>query len=168
MLLRAIAESARKALGLLDLIPKSIARQSGNFPFEAFDQLTIIYESLVIPRMDYGAGVWGFKAFPKLQTIQNKAIHVMGVGKNCLVDLLEGDSGWVPVPCRHQFKMLKLWHHLVTMDDSRLTKRFLKWSLALVNKGKSSWCFQSVWILSEQLDSWTTTFIHNNNNGYDT
>ena len=40
-------------------------------------------------------------------------------------DLLEGDSGWVPVPCRHQFEMLKLWHHLATMDDSRLTKRFL-------------------------------------------
>ena len=29
-----------------------------------------------------GAGVWGFKTFPKLQTIQNKANrHVMGVGK---------------------------------------------------------------------------------------
>jgi len=67
----ATAESARKALGLL--ISKS--RQFGNFPFEAFSSL---YESLVIPRMDYGAGVWGFKTFPKLQTIQNKAIrHVL-------------------------------------------------------------------------------------------
>ena len=35
-----------------------------------------------IPRMDYGAGVWGLKTFAKLQIIQNKAIrHVMGVGK---------------------------------------------------------------------------------------
>jgi len=62
-----------------------------------------------------GAGVWDFKTFPKLQTIQNKAItHVMGVGKYCPVDLLE----WVAVPCRYQFKMLCL----ATMDDSRLTK----------------------------------------------
>ena len=31
---------------------------------------------------------------PIVQTIQNKAIRcVMGVGKNCPVDLLEGDSG---------------------------------------------------------------------------
>jgi len=84
--------------------------------------------------MDYRAGFWGFKTFPKLQTIQNKAIrHVMGVGKNCPVDLLEGDSGWVPVLCRHQFEMLKLWHHLATMDDSWLTKRIFKSSLALAN-----------------------------------
>ena len=60
-----------------------------------------------------GAGVWGFKTFPKLQTIQNKAIrHVMGVGKYCPV---EG----VPVQCSHQIEMLSL----ATMDDSRLTKR---------------------------------------------
>ena len=69
-----------------------------------------------------GAGLWGFKTFPKLQTIQNKAIrHVMDVGKNCLVDLLDGESGCFPVPCRHQFEMLKLWHHLATVDDSWLT-----------------------------------------------
>ena len=45
------SESARKALGLL--IAKS--KQFGNFPFEAFSSF---YDSLVIPRMDYGAGVW--------------------------------------------------------------------------------------------------------------
>ena len=62
----------------------------------------------------------------------------MGIGKkNCAVYLLEGDSGWVPVPCRHQFEMLKLWHRLATMDDSQLTKKIV--SLALVNKGKSSY-----------------------------
>ena len=46
----------------------------------------------------------------------------MGV---CPVELLEGDSGWVPVPCSHQFEKLKLWHHLATMDDSQLTKKIL-------------------------------------------
>ena len=64
------------------------SKQFGNFPFEAFSSL---YQSLV---MDYGAGVWGHETFPKLQTIQNKAIrHILGVGKICPVDLLEGDSG---------------------------------------------------------------------------
>ena len=115
----ALSESARKALGLL--IAKS--KQFGNFPFEAFSSL---YESLVIPRMDYGAGVWGYRTFPKLQTIQNKAIrHILGVGKNCPVDLLKGDSGWMPVWCRHEFQMLKLWFRLATMDDTVLLKRFL-------------------------------------------
>ena len=43
---------------------------------------------------EYVVGVWGFKTFHKLQTIQNKAIrHVMDVGINCPVDLLVGDSG---------------------------------------------------------------------------
>ena len=114
---------------------------------QAFSSL---YESLVIPRMDYGAGVWGYRTFPKLQTIQNKAIrHILGVGKNCPVDLLEGDSGWMPVWCRHQFEMLKLWFRLATMDDSRLTKKIFKWSLELANKGKSTWCFQANKLLTQ-------------------
>jgi len=61
--------------------------------------------------------------------------------KSCPVDLHDCDSGWVLVPCRHQLEMLKLWHHLATMDDSQLTKEIFKWSLALANKGKSSWEF---------------------------
>ena len=79
--------------------------------------------------MDYGAGVLGFK--------------------NCPVDLLEGDLGWVQVPCRHLFEMLKLWHHLTTMDDSQLTKKIFKWSLALANKGKPSWCFHVKKLLTD-------------------
>ena len=62
--------------------------------------------------MDYGAGVLDYRIFPKLQTFQNKAIrHILCVGKNCPVDLLQGDSEWMPVWCRHQFEMLKLWFH---------------------------------------------------------
>ena len=92
-----------------------------------------------------GAGFWDFKTFPKLQTIQNKAIrHVMGVGKYCPVDLLEG----VPVPCRHQIEMLCL----ATMDDSRLILKKIKWSLAVANKGKSSWCFHVKKLLIIHID----------------
>jgi len=73
--------------------------------------------------MDYVAGVWGFKTFPKLQTIQNKAIrHVMGVGKNCPVDLLEGNSGWVPVPC---LRCLNYGIALLQWMIVGLPKRFL-------------------------------------------
>ena len=57
-----LSKSARKALGLL--IAKS--KLFGNFPFEPFSSL---YKLLVIPRMDYGAGVWGYRTFPKLQTM---------------------------------------------------------------------------------------------------
>ena len=94
-----------------------------------------------------GAVVWGFKTFPKLQTIQNKAIrHVVGVGEYCPVDLLEGVP-W-PVPCRHQIEML----YLATMDDSRLTKKSFKWSLAVANKSKSSWCFHVKKLLITLID----------------
>ena len=97
--IKPLADSGRKALGLLI----SISKQFGNFPFDVFSSL---YDSLVIPRLDYAAGIWGYKSFPILQTIQNKAIrYIMGVGKNCPVDLLEGDSGWIPVWCRHQLEV---------------------------------------------------------------
>ena len=68
----------------------------------------------------------------------------MGFGKYCPVDLLEV----VPVPCRHQFEMLCL----ATMDDSRLTTKKKKWSLALANKGKSSWCFHVKKLLINHID----------------
>jgi len=74
----------------------------------------------------------GLQTFPKLQNkaiisccVASHSLHswgpsdaLVGVGKYCPVDLLEG----VLVPCRHQFEMLCL----ATMDDSRLTKKILK------------------------------------------
>jgi len=47
--------------------------------------------------------------------------------------------------------MFKLWHRLATMDDSQLTKKIFKWSLALAkyNKGKSSWCFHVKKLLTD-------------------
>ena len=81
--IKPLADSCRKALGLL--ISKS--KQFGSFPFDVFSSL---YDSLIIPRLDYAAGIWGYKSFPILQ---NKAIrYIMGVGKNCPVDLIEGDQ----------------------------------------------------------------------------
>ena len=97
-----------------------------------------------------GVHVWGYRTFPKLQTIQNRAIrHILGVGKNCPVDLLEGDSGWMPVWCRQQFELLKLWFHLATMDDSRLTKKIFKWSIELANNSKPTWCFHANKLLTQ-------------------
>ena len=140
--IKPLADSGRKALALL----MSKSKQFGNFPYEVF---TSLYESLVVPRLDYAAGIWGYKSFPTVQTIQNKAIRcVMGVGKNCPVDLLEGDSGWIPVWCRHQLEVFKLWYRLSNMDDSRLTKQIFNWSLALADKGKATWCLHVRKLLS--------------------
>ena len=68
--------------------------------------------------------------------------------KNCPVDLLEGDSGWIPVWCRHQREVFKLWYRLSNMDDSRLTKQIFNWSLALADKGKATWCLHVRKLLS--------------------
>ena len=66
----ALSESARKALGIL------IAKSIGNFPFETFSSL---YDSPVIPRMDYGAGGWGYRTFPNLHTNHSVQAY-LGVG----------------------------------------------------------------------------------------
>jgi len=49
---------------------------------------------------------------------------------------------------RHQFEILCL----ATMDDSRLTKKKIKWSLALANKGNSSWWFHVKKLLISHID----------------
>ena len=85
----------------------------------------------------------------KLYRIKPLARCVMGVGKNCPVDRLEGDSGWIPVWCRHHaVEVFKLWYRLSNMDDSRLTKQIFNWSLALADKGKATWCLHVRKLLS--------------------
>ena len=61
---------------------------------------------------------------------------------------IEGDSGWIPVWCRHQLEVFKLWYRLSNMDDSRLTKQIFNWSLALADKGKATWCLHVRKLLS--------------------
>ena len=61
-----VAQSARRALGLLILKSKSL----GGMPYECF---TKCYDSTVQSIIDYSAAVWGTQSISSISAVQNRA-----------------------------------------------------------------------------------------------
>jgi hypothetical protein len=98
--------------------------------------------------MDYAAGVWGAKLYPKCDQVQNKAIRTfMGVGKFAPLPAVNGDMGWIPVSVRHQLECIKLWNRLVSMSDHRLTKKVFIWDYNMSKRNVKCWSHQVLKIL---------------------
>lgn len=71
-----------------------------------YDVYTTLYHTLVVPIMDYAAGVWGSKLYANCEMVQNKAIRTfLGVGKFTPLPSLNGDMGWVPFKVRLDTKL---------------------------------------------------------------
>ena len=102
-----------------------------NLQLETFEKL---YSSCVVPIMDYCAGVWGFKAYDKCNTIQNRAIRsFLGVHRFTSNVVINGDLGWKSPNLRHKICMIKLWNRFISMNENRLTKKVFINDL-LINK----------------------------------
>ena len=65
-------------------------------------QMTTLYESMVIPVMDYCSALWGFKEHSKCDVVQNRAMQrFLGVGKFAPLSTLSGDMCWFCVFSSH-------------------------------------------------------------------
>ncbi len=90
----------------------------------AFEVYQTIYNTCVTPFIDYASEVWGYKTYPKLETVQTKAIKgYLDVGKACTTPMFEGDSGCYPTHIRRKYKILAFWNKLVDIDNSRHIKK---------------------------------------------
>ena len=124
-----LAESSSRALA--SIINTSIKESS--LPFKTFTKL---YNSCVVPVMDYCAGVWGYPSFDKPQVVQNRALRsFLGVHRFTSTAAVSGDTGWIPPVVRRHVAMVALWCRLLRMDESRLTKRVFQWDWN--HKGKT-------------------------------
>ena len=84
---------------------------------------TKMYDSGVVPILDYGSGVWSFLGKNKSQLIQNKAIrYFLGVHSFAALSAIQGDMGWLNCKFRQQLNVIRFWNRLIDMPDSRLTK----------------------------------------------
>ena len=87
-----------------------------------------LYHSCVVPIIDYCAGVWGFKSYPKCNTVHNRAIRAyLGVHSKSSNLAIRGDVRWTDPDVRRKLEMIRMWDRLINMDDSRLTKRVILW-----------------------------------------
>ncbi len=91
--------------------------------FNTFDKT---YHSSVVPIIDYGCGIWGYKQYDDGDKIQFRAIrYFLGVHSKAPLLALEGDMGWPSSKTRHHINMIRLWNKFINMDESRIIKRVL-------------------------------------------
>ena len=85
------AISANKAASYL--IAK--ARSSGAFVYTVCNHL---YNTLVLPIIEYSSFFWGLKSFDHISKIQNNLMrNFLGVGRNAPIAALLGEMGWLPI-----------------------------------------------------------------------
>ena len=114
-----LASSAGRALGsIINTCLKENSLQYNTF--------TKLFQSCVVPIMDYGAGVWGYPIFDKPNTIQNRAIRAfLGTHRFTSNVAIQGDMGWTFPVVRRRLCILRMWNRLLTMDEFRLKKESL-------------------------------------------
>jgi len=135
-----LAESGQRALGAVIAKYKKIH----GLGYQTYSKL---FHACVAPVLDYCSGVWGYKAFGKIDTVQHRAIRVyLGVHNFAPNAAITADMGWSPSQNRRKIEMLRLWNRLIEMNDNRLTKHIFQWDY-LINK--NNWCNDVCNILTE-------------------
>lgn len=126
-----LADSGGRALGAI----YNKYRQNKGL---GYDTYTKLYNCGVVPILDYGSSIWGFQNFEKIDSIQNRAIRLyLGVHKFTSNVAINGEFGWIPSRIRRHVNMLRFWNRLISMNNSRLTKKVFLWDK---NSTVSTWC----------------------------
>ncbi len=103
-----------------------------SFKNAGFNTFSKIYNSHVIPIMDYSSGIWGYSKSEEVDNIQNRATkYYLGVYQRAHIFAIQGDIGWTRSKVRQQVAMLRLWNKLSQMSEDRLTKNVFNWDYNL-------------------------------------
>ena len=129
------AISANKAASYL--IAK--ARSSGAFVYTVYNHL---YNTLVLPIIEYSSFIWGLKSFNHISKIQNNPMRsFLGVGRNAPIAALLGEMGWLPIAVLAKISCIRFWLRLSKMSQTRLNYAFFAESCTLAENGKKNWAF---------------------------
>jgi len=135
-----LSEAAGRAVGAI--VNKCI--KENNFTFNVYTKL---YNSCVIPIMDYCSGIWGYARYDKPNTVQHRAIRsFLGVHRYASNVVINGDTGWTPPIVRRKLNILKLVQRMMNMPVNRLTHFIFMWDWK--HKGKT-WSWNVRQILKE-------------------
>ena len=126
-----LAGAGGRALGAII----SKFRTYKNIGFKTF---TKMFDTCVSPILEYCSGVWGFKDFDKCDKVHHRAIrYFLGVHQKAPLIGICGDMGWNDAVSRRHLNMIKLWNRLLSLDDSRLTKKVFCWDQSLCHQNWS-------------------------------
>ena len=117
-----IAKSATRALGLLISKYKAL----GGLSYQCFNKL---YESNVESILRYGAGVYGYKEYKILGSVQNRAARfVLGMNKTCSNIASRGDLGWTSWLYKQKLEVIRLWLRLSNIEPTRMLNKIFKYN----------------------------------------
>ncbi len=83
--------------------------------FKTFDKM---YHTSVVPIIDYGSGIWGYKHYAEGDKTQFRAIrYFLGVHSKAPLLALEGDMGCISCQTRHHINMIRLWNKFINLEE---------------------------------------------------
>ena len=115
-----------------------------------YDTYTQLFNSLVLPIIDYGTAVWGNKPSPTLLSIQKNAMrYFLGCTKTMPLVAMTGEMGWLPLQYRLHLNMLKLFLKLENNECNVNLVNVYAWCVSLaVERRKKNWCWSCLKLLS--------------------
>ena len=120
-----VLNKAHRALALLNHRAKCI----GGFHYNTY---TMLFNQLVTSQILPTACIWGHKNHNIITALQIQAMRFfLGVGKTCPIAGLFGEMAWVPYRMQIKLQIIKFWHRLHSMSNSRIPSLILKWSQQL-------------------------------------
>ena len=136
VMLKAVAKSASRALGLLIAKDKAF----GGMPYSCFQKC---YDSLVQSIIDYSSSVWGTKPYTCISAVQNKACrYYLGLGRYAPNTAVNGDMGWDIPEHRQWLSVTRKWCRIIRMSDTSLTKKIFLGYWAQSSPSCKTWFFK--------------------------
>lgn len=98
----------------------------------AFSTYSKLYQACVCPMLDYIAGVWGFKQYPKSKAVHNRGMQYL-LGVHTFVPIMDimGDTGWKPNEVRWSMCMMHLWNSILGLNTNRIVRQVFEWDIMI-------------------------------------
>ena len=99
-----------------------------------------LYNTLVLPIIEYSSFIWGLKSFDHISKIQNNLMRsFLGVGRNAPIAALSGEMGWLPIAVLTKISCIRFWLRLSKMSQTRLNYAISAESCTLAENGKNKY-----------------------------
>ena len=124
-----LAEAAGRAFG-------GIISKLKQIKYTGYKTYEKLYKTCVSPIMNYNAGVWGFCNDKYGNALQLRVLrYFLGVHCKAPIPAIQGEFGWMTVKLERYIKICKLWNHITSLENHRLPKIILQYTLQKGHKG---------------------------------
>ena len=152
-----VVQSASRAFG--SIISKF--RSKRGLPFAVYTKL---YDTLVWLILNYSASIWGIRDYNAVNQLHNQACpFYLGVARYTPTAAVHGETGWSVPHHKQLVSVIKLFHHFLKMDDSRVNRHIFNWALDTAKNRCHNWC----WHVRKNLSEFNLLWMVQSNSYWD-